>query len=714
MLLLVRLSLCICLILGLTACTSTNANPTPPVLAPSVTSTTPTTAELLLSAAPSDFCAKPVTRGCGKPLAVLIADYLQRNPTNPQALALWRRIISLGQPSMELGADDPQAFDITWAFAGWAQAEFLALDLPHALAPTQPAALEIGKLTIMPTNLDGDSTQDYLLSGSISGSPNAIGQLRWMHWQQDTWVGEHVLSYENDSGAEIQLGDVTGDAQPELLVRSSYCGSACSGKMYAWTWQAGRPQALFPIEANTSDLSLTPIDGKLNVSSAEVRYAFDGQYLAPAELAAPSGPYSNTIGAQLRYAHGLTVLGHFDQAIAQLEQAAALSDGSAEYGHNQTLQDARPIALFRIGIIQLLKHDHAAAQAAWNRLLARFPHALAATVVHDFKLTSFNGSISQWCELLAAERPSIMEGYQREMLDRYPFNEFDWLPLCHPRTLLPLQTWNQAVPLAEQFAALGLPLQSLSENYDLNGDGRNDPLGVVDWLGIYTPWVFMTTEAGYQPVYANQPWPNATDLTSLSDPDYFLSRPNAVSITDLDADGAPEWLFEYRDYFSLVAWSDGRFWQNRVTQYQGTSFYTATLSLAPQSDGTQRLSAEYLPNAAGQQPKPNHVEYELRAGMLMQQVPVPINLTNGFSYEHHDPSIAMLYAALFGSDDPALALEIVALFEPQNIWAEHEQLVLQALALEYNGQSAAAQRLLQSVANASETTGWSRFAQQRR
>ncbi|KPL85184.1 tetratricopeptide repeat protein [Herpetosiphon geysericola] len=714
MLLIVRLSLCVCLILGLTACTATNSNPTPPILAPSATPTPLTTAELLLSAEPSDFCPKPATRGCGKPLAVLIADYLQRNPTDPQALALWRRIISLGQPTMELGADDPQAFDVTWAFDGWAQAEFLALDLPHELAPTPPAALEIGKLMIISTNLDGDSNQDYLLSGSISGSPNSIGQLRWVHWQQDSWLGEHVLSYANDYGAQIQLGDVTGDAEPELFVRSSHCGSACSGQLYGWTWQAGRPQALFPVGANTSDLSITPIDGKLSISSADVRYAFDGQYLAPTELAAPSGPFSNTIGAQLRYAHGLTLLGRFDQAIAQLEQAAALSDGSAEYGHNQTLKDARPIVLFRIGIIQLLKHDHVAAQAAWHRLLARFPQSFAATVVQDFKLTRFNGSISQWCELLAAERPSIMQGYQREMLDRSPFNEFDWLPLCHPRTLLPLQIWNHAVPLAEQFTALGLPWQSLSENYDLNGDGRNDPLGVVDWLGIYTPWVFMTTEAGYQPLYANQPWPNAKALSSLSDPDYFFSRPNTVSITDLDADGAPEWLFEYRDHFSLLAWSHGRFWQNKVALYQGTSFYTATLRLAPQPDGTQRLSAEYLPNAAGQQPELNHVEYDLRAGTLIQQVPVPINLNNGFSYERYDPSISTLYAALFGNNDPALALEIVVLLEPQNIWSQHEQLVLHALALEYNGQAAEAQRLLQSVANASETTGWSRFAQQRR
>ncbi|XSG74593.1 hypothetical protein ACP8Y2_20695 [Herpetosiphon llansteffanensis] len=721
MLLIVRLSLWLSLILGLTACISTNAKPNSPVLASSITNipasitpTSPTIAELLLSAEPSDFCPTPATRGCGKPLAVLLADYLQRNPTDPQALALWRRIISVGQPTMELGADDPQAFDITWAFDGWAQAEFLALDLPHELAPTQPAALELGKLTIIPTNLDGDSTQDYLLSGSISGSPNASGQLRWMHWQQAPWVGEHVLSYEHDHGAEIQLGDVTGDAQPELFVRSSRCGSACSGKMYAWTWQTGRPQALFPAEANTSDLSITPIDGKLSISSADVRYAFDGQNLTPAELATPSGPLSTTIGAQLRYAHGLTLLGRFDQAMAQLEQAADLSDGSAEYGHNQTLQDARPIALFRIGIIQLLKHDHAAAQAAWNTLVARFPQALAATVVQDFKLTSFQGSISQWCELLAAERPSIMQGYQREMLDRYPFNEFDWLPLCHPRTLLPLQTWTQAVPLAEQFAALGVPWQLLSERYDLNGDGRNDPLGVVDWLGIYTPWVFMTTETGYQPMYANQPWPTDTALASLTDPDYFFSRPNTASITDLDADGAPEWLFEYRDYFSLVAWFDDRFWQNRIALHQGTGFYTATLSLAPKPDGTQRLSAEYLPNAAGQKPEPNHVEYDLRAGTLIQQVPVPIDIPNGFSYERHDPSSATLYAALFGNNNPALALEIVALLEPKNIWAEHEQLVLHALALEYNGQSAAAQRLLQSVANASETTGWSRFVQQRR
>ncbi len=736
MLRIVRLSLLIMLVAVFGACTPTPTNTelvaTAPVgsttttITPAMAAATPasatatttlnTTADQLLSAEPSDFCSKPATRGCGKPLVVLIADYLQRHPTDPQALALWRRIISLGQPTMEHGAEDPQSIDITWAFDGWAQAEFLALQLPSDLAATQPAALEMGKLTIIPTNLDGDDNQDYLLSATISGSTNKIGQLRWMRWQQGAWVGEHVLSYANDHEAFIKLGDVTGDAQPELFVHSSSCGSACSGRLYGWTWRAGMLKQLFPPWANTSDLSITKTDATLSIASQAARYQFDGQYLTPVELALPSGPYSQTIGAQLRYAHGLTLLGHFAQAIAQLEQAASQPDGSTEYGHNQTLKDARPIALFRVGAIHILKHDSAAAQAAWNHVVAAFPQSLAAAVVQDFNLTSFNGSISQWCELLAAERPLIMEGYQRELLDKHPFNEFDWLPLCHPRLLLPLQAWTQAVPLANQFAALGLPWQVFSEAYDLNGDGLNDPLGVVDWLGIYTPWVMLSNEAGYQPLYVNQPWSSATALTNLTDPDYFFSRPNAVSITDLDADGSPEWLFEYGGYFSLLAWVEQRFWKNEVSMQQGTSFYTATISLAPQLDGTQRLIADYVPNAAGQQPEPNHVEYNLRAGTLIQQIPKPLDTSTSFGYQHSDRSIATAYVALFGNNDLALTLDIVSLVgdSPPSTWAQHEQRVLQALALEYNGQSAEAQRLLNSVANASEPTGWSRLVQQRR
>ncbi|HBW51891.1 MAG TPA: hypothetical protein DEF47_18545, partial [Herpetosiphon sp.] len=149
----------------------------------------------------------------------------------------------------------------------------------------------------------------------------------------------------------------------------------------------------------------------------------------------------------------------------------------------------------------LLNHNPLAAQAAWAQVIQRFPHSLAAAAVQKFSLSSFNGSITQWCSLLDTERPLIMEEYRRAWLDGFSLNEFDWLPLCHPRVLVPLYEWTQATPLEQQFASLGLPWQQLSTAYDLNGDGVNDPLGVVDWLGIYTPWAMLSTEVGYQPLY---------------------------------------------------------------------------------------------------------------------------------------------------------------------------------------------------------------------
>ncbi|HBW52593.1 MAG TPA: hypothetical protein DEF47_22155, partial [Herpetosiphon sp.] len=418
-----RMSLLALLVAALSACTATTTNvssletttplalatPTlPPETATPVvaaTTTVSTTTELLLRAQPIDYCESGApTRGCGKPLALQIADYLQRHPDDPQALALWRRIISIGQPTQEIGGDDPQQMDTTWAYDGWTEAEFLALDLPSKLTVGQPS-LEIDQLTIMPTNLDGDATQDYLLYARISGTHPKLGKLRWMRWQHGRWVGEQILSFNNDSGAQVELGDVTGDAQPELLVRSSGCGSACSGRTYGWTWRDGVAWQLFPDWADTGDLSISQNSPTLSVSSPDANYRFDGQYLSPAELALPTGTYSHTIGAQMRHAQGLLVLGRFDEAIMWLERAANQADGSAYFGYKTTFKDARPVALFRIGAIHLLNHNPLAAQAAWAQVIQRFPHSLAAAAVQKFSLSSFNGSITQWCSLLDTERP---------------------------------------------------------------------------------------------------------------------------------------------------------------------------------------------------------------------------------------------------------------------------------------------------------------------
>ncbi len=711
--------------------TRTESTPTPsaaPTLAelptPSATPTPTlglsTTADLLLSAQARDFCdpAAP-DRGCGKPLTLLIADYLQRHPADQQAVALWRRIIELGAPTAALGADDPQRIDVTWAFDDWAQAEFLALNLPTALTNPLTSSMSFGTLTIIPTNLDGDATQDYLLSATISGFPDEIGQIRWMRWRDGAWAGEHLLTYANDGG-QIQVGDVTGDTQPELLVRSGMCGaSKCFGWQMGWTWRDGALTSLFPFGTTTSQVWAHQDKGRLTVASQYADYTFDGQFLTPADLAVPTGRYSDRIETQMTYAHGLAVLGRFDEAITVLDAVAALSDKNStfesSFGSSFTQVDGRPVALFRIGAIHLLNHDPAAARAAWDRVAQTYPQSLAAKVVQDLNLTSFDGSLSQWCETLAAHQVVITDDHRRDYLDNFSTNEFDWLPLCHPRLRLPLHSWTQAAPLADQVAALGMPWQPLSDEYDLNGDGVSDPLGVVDWLGIYTPWAFLSTADGYQPLYVMQPWEIGTPLATLTDPSYSFERPTTATITDLDADGAPEWLFDNPYRFNLAAWHGDRFQPNSVSFYQNSSSFSATLTLAPQPDGTQRIVADLLP-ADDRQPNPSRIEYALRDGTLQQSAPAFVDLSGEYSFGKEYVSTTMICVALFGRNDPARALELLTVITPapSGVWHEHERQVLQALALEYSGQPAEAQRLLAEVASATPPTGWSRFARERR
>ncbi|HYF64476.1 MAG TPA: hypothetical protein VD886_16750, partial [Herpetosiphonaceae bacterium] len=200
----------ILLVAALGACASPKAG-----IAPAPSAPPSAAAERLLSAQPGEWCAPAdPERECGKVLTVLIADYLQRHPADPQALSLWRRIIELG--ARRADGQDYKRIDVRWAFDGWAQAEFLALDLPSDLAQTQPLTIAAGPLTIIPTNLDGDAAQDYLLSAAISGSHPPVRQIRWMRWIDGAWAGQHVLSYSDDGGS-IDVGDVTGDLRPDLL-----------------------------------------------------------------------------------------------------------------------------------------------------------------------------------------------------------------------------------------------------------------------------------------------------------------------------------------------------------------------------------------------------------------------------------------------------------------------------------------------------------------
>ena len=659
-----------------------------------------TTADLLLSAKPADYCGPfPPERGCGKPLAVLIADHLQRHPDDPQALALWRRVISLGKSTTELGAADPQSINVGWAFDDRAQAEFMALNLSPDPVSAPSAPFDFGELTIIPTNVDGDETEDYLLNATISGEYTPLGQLRLMRWRDGGWTGEHLLSYDNDGG-HVNVSDASGR-----------CGSACSGQLAGWTWRNGERQSLFPPWADHGSIRVQTEQGALVVSSSDVRYRFDGEFLTPAELVVPTGRFSDRIGSQLAYAHGLIVLGRFDEAIDQLEKAAAQSDGSFGFGHNDLIKDARPTALFRIGAIHLLNNDPAAARTAWERTAQTYPKSLAAAVVLDLNLANFNGSMSQWCEIIAANQVLITDSFQRGYLDQFPTNEFDWLPLCHPRLRLPLHQWTKIAPLADQFAALGLPWQPLSNDYDLNDDGINDPLGVVDWLGIYTPWAFLSTGDRYQPLYVMQPWSSATPLTSLTDIDYLLRRPTAVRITDLDADGAPELSFDSGGYLYFTIWRGDRFWADHISLYQESQRFTATLSLAPQPDGTSQFIVDLLPNADGVQPDPNHLEYRLRDGRLQQTVPAPTDPISEYTYGLNPAPLDEVYVALFGQNDPGQALRLLTTITPPNQTRyTHEQLVLQALALDYSGQSAEAQRLLQTIAEANPPSGWSLFA----
>ena len=205
-------------------------------------------------------------------------------------------------------------------------------------------------------------------------------------------------------------------------------------------------------------------------------------------------------------------------------------------------------------------------------------------------------------------------------------------------------------------------------------------------------------------------------MATLTDSYFPFDQPQIASITDLDADGAPEWLFDHGRGFDLLAWVGDRFRINYAFQNQATRVFSATISLAPQLDGTQHVITSFLPDSSGNQPTMSQIEYGLRDGELEQRVPAAPDISPNYGDEYNYSSIATVYQALFERNDPLLALAILAQLEQPlpDRWSPHEAMVLKALALEYNGQFVEAQQLLNVVANDSETTGWSRFVQQRR
>ena len=164
---------------------------------------------------------------------------------------------------------------------------------------------------------------------------------------------------------------------------------------------------------------------------------------------------------------------------------------------------------------------------------------------------------------------------EREILSLYPgWYHISGEDVCLPPVLFSLQRLSENVRPDSQLKMLGFQWQWLADRYDLNGDGRVDPIGIVmDLTGgrDYGVWAFLTEEEGYVPrLAADAAW---TDPTLA--PHIWTERYEDVrdctdrQVADVNQDGFPDVVSVCRGRVRIASWTGHRFreWMVEARSY---------------------------------------------------------------------------------------------------------------------------------------------------
>lgn len=337
--------------------------------------------------------------------------------------------------------------------------------------------------------------------------------------------------------------------------------------------------------------------------------------------------------------------------------------------------------LYHAGLAYLFTGDLAGAQIAWENLLKMDP---GNTVQQLLPLLQGPNSLWRVCAWLNVNAPT-------------PNPEV----LCGKDTLIAWQSWTQAESIEDQAGRLGLNWQRLSGEYDLNGDGSPDPLGLVD----QTPWVFLSTPGGYTPFLATQSLPPGTGVVHVRWVNHWPGEYSLqILVSDLDANQRPEIVVVRPEGFTLYQWLGQRFAPHKVTyQDAGGQTVTGQLTLVQPVPGDIAALEVILEN----DPLDNRRHYELVDGEIVETTALPAQLPPAFPC----PSCAI--EALFDEQDPQRTLEMLPGEPPGDRWEAAQDLYLQGLAAEYSDDRGAASLCYETIIGQYADTAWAQLAQEK-
>jgi tetratricopeptide (TPR) repeat protein len=686
---------------------------------PTVTPTPNATAQAELEETMKLLATSPRKIECSKTTSnrlscygILLLDFWFQNPqpTSQEQLA---------QKSVDALSENHYQIQLGWLLKDWFDRYVIptfqaAGGLPEGFEEQWNKRLRFTK-----SDLDNNGKPDYLVTIGYHSIEVHSCPVIGLYWLRQVEGKYQVFQIEADlncsaGGPGIELkstGDLNGDGRNDLAYSSIQCGaSVCTETLHLQTFKNGNWQDLPFVKGNwtparievgpgvngTSVITATglpPLGSSWQpfiVKTIFFRW-INGEFL-PIDIAL-SGSGELGAAANLQKAGALVRAQRYTEALHIIQTVIDQ--------HVTLYFDYTPYALFRAGMVQLLAHQPEDALQTWQRVTSEFPdHPVSRDLPYLRPLVSTPDGLWRVCAWL---RQNTRDWTPPEPHEDWQIHDLFSVPLvrtgyCTLDLLIQWQQWGQTESIAKQARQFNLSWAPLADNYDLNGDRKVDPIGIMgDKL-----WVFLTDKNAYHPLDASSPFP-LRSANLVDSYDRFYVPDSSIEIVDLDADHRPEILFSNAHGFSLAEWTGNRFKPHEMS-YCGESRsckLQGKLRVIKDREGPDLLEVAFTDGPAQQSPITKRYRFQ-SDGLILLPVNDPLAIQMNSAIE-----------AMYRNRDPRQALSLLKNFTSDDPWQAGLARYLEALAWDYLGDTAKAQAAYRAVVKDYVGTGWSALAQEK-
>ncbi len=486
-----------------------------PTLPPRTRTFTPTPLDIdpqilaLLDLKPDAYCVKPFEQSpsCFETAVVAILEYLDSHPNSPARAKLQDKAFDLAH---RLANDPTRA--LNWIVDDWVHKI-----LPERIRATSDPTTNVpylwrDRMNVVKTDMDQDGRADYFvaLQYTEGAAYRVAGALYWIRFESNH---SNVQNLQNDISSKesrvpriLAVRDLDLDGRMEIVYVTTDCGASnCFEQIRVRAFEDGAfrdmPRVSFRAAQNGGWQIRDLPDGKAELIM-DVR---DGASLGsrgpypPYELhfrslrneyvpLLTSTQYELVGFSALQYSEQLMLEGRYADAIAYLEK---VSIQKLEYS-GETF-DYRPYALYRMGMLYLYLDDVQNAQRAWQELITHYPDLTISHDVSKFRTLAQTGD-DAWriCKWLDQNAQNWTPAQDLSIYGRtYPLY-FGWGKMCDATQFLRATQWTSTQTIETQMQVRGMNWQTVSNEYDLNGDGVKDPLGIFSFQKLNVPWAMLS------------------------------------------------------------------------------------------------------------------------------------------------------------------------------------------------------------------------------